>query len=118
MILIAVGGNDRVTAKGSAVAVMATITIPVDVNAMNEDSSIRLATRGSIEALDEQGIKLREGMEALVEDSELWARARGCLRHEIWSAEIIGNVHSVERQRPSTQSTSHATFSFFLVMEK
>lgn len=75
---------------------MATIKIPVDFNAMNEDSSSRLNTQGALEALDEQGIKLREGMEVLIEDSELWAKARVCIRHGIWSAEIIGNVHSAE----------------------
>ncbi|APG05929.1 hypothetical protein BJI69_19825 [Luteibacter rhizovicinus DSM 16549] len=75
---------------------MATIKIPVDFNAINDDSSVRLNTRGALEALAKQGLKLREGMEVLIEDSELWARARVYLRHGIWSAEIIGNVHSAE----------------------
>jgi len=75
---------------------MATITIPVDFNAMNEDSSIRLNTRGAIDALEQQGLKLREGMEVFIEDGELSARARVCLRHGIWSAEIIGNVQSAD----------------------
>lgn len=55
---------------------MVTITIPVDFNAMNENSSIRLVTRGAIEALDEPGLS-REGMEVLVEDSELAASPCG-----------------------------------------
>ena len=75
---------------------MTTIKIPVDFNSMNEDSSIRLNTRGALEALAKHGIKLHEGMEVLIEDSEIWARARVCLRHGIWSAEIVGNVHSAD----------------------
>lgn len=113
MNFIAVGDNDRVTAKVSAVTVtglngeeaerqlvMATIKIPVDFNVMNEDSSLRLNTRGALEALNEQGIKLHEGMEVLIEDRELWARARVCLRHGIWSAEIVGNLHCHRRWIP------------------
>jgi hypothetical protein len=75
---------------------MTTPNIPVDFNAMNEDSSVRLNTRGALEALAREGINLHEGMDVVISDSELWAKAKVCVRHGIWSAEIVGEVHSTE----------------------
>lgn len=68
--------------------------IPVDFNAMNEDSSVRLNTRGALEALESDHIALREGMDIVISDGDLSANARVCIRHGIWSAEIVGAVRS------------------------
>lgn len=77
------------------------VMIPVDFNAMNEDSSVRLMP-GSIDALKKAGLELREGTRMVITDGEIWAEATVCVRHGMWSADPVGAFHYIEEEVKSS----------------
>lgn len=71
------------------------MTVPrlsVDFNSADDERTVRLNTRGTLDALRAQGLALQEGMEILVTDDEMFARARVDKRDGVWVAVIIAWV--------------------------
>ncbi len=71
------------------------VILPVDFNATYEDNSVPLNRRGTVDALAHHGISLREGMDVVITDTELWVRATVCHRFGVWCAATIGPFHYV-----------------------
>jgi hypothetical protein len=71
------------------------VILPVDFNATYADNSVPLNRRGTVDALANYGIALREGMDVVITDTELWVRATVCHRFGVWCAATIGPFHYV-----------------------
>ena len=64
-------------------------SIYVDFGNADEDGAVRLVTIGTVQALSNQGIELREGATLRITDGELTADAKIFFRSGMWVASII-----------------------------
>jgi len=62
--------------------------LPVDFNSADQDQAVRLGTRATLAYLNKESLQLREGMEVLITDDELLARAEVAMRDGMWVALI------------------------------
>ncbi len=64
--------------------------LPVDFNNADDDCTVRLVTQATRAFLDQESLQLYEGMDVLITDEELTARAEVRLRDGVWVAVIQG----------------------------
>lgn len=62
------------------------VPVPVDFGNRDEDGAVRLATRGTVEYLESQGIALSEGSPIMMSDGELTAEGTCTQRKGMWVA--------------------------------
>jgi hypothetical protein len=67
---------------------MNSLPVPVDFGNRDDDGAVRLNTRGTVEHLQRNGIKLVEGLGIRMTDDELVAEGTCTLRDGIWVASI------------------------------
>lgn len=62
--------------------------LPVDFNSADQDHAVRLGTRATLAYLNKESLQLHEGMEVLISDDELSARAKVTMRDGMWVAVV------------------------------
>ncbi len=65
------------------------ISLPVDFGNCDVDNAVRLTTKGTVDALKQEGIQLKDGMELTITDGELTAVGVACMRDGMWVAQIV-----------------------------
>ncbi|HEU5176999.1 MAG TPA: hypothetical protein VFU24_06050 [Burkholderiales bacterium] len=67
---------------------MSNAAIPVDFNARDEDGSVRILSKLTMEHIKKNGISLSEGVKILMTDGEVSAEGTLTFRDGMWVAKI------------------------------
>jgi uncharacterized protein YwbE len=62
--------------------------LPVDFGNCDVDGSVRLITRGTVDAIEKASIRLQDGLEVVLTDGEITAAGLVYFRDGMWVAEI------------------------------